>query len=108
MSASTESTPAGLLGDMTALALGAGVRGMTVEAVHARVIEICKRHGLQPAIPERDRLKAAGFAQSLMSILVAIKRPEISDDKLDATLDALLEDIRNRLNITIHEIKENA
>lgn len=100
--------PAGLLGDMTALALTAGIRGMTVEGVHQRVSEICKRHGVKHLGPMRDRIKAADFVHRMMSAIASAGRPEIVDDAIDATLDTLLEDIRNRLNITICEMRENA
>lgn len=101
-------SPAGLLGDMTSLALTANIRGMTVEGVHRRVSEICMRHGLRPVIPERNRIKAIEFAQSLMTMTFAIKRPDISEDALDAKLDTLLEDLRIRLNETINEVQETA
>lgn len=100
--------PAGLLGDMTALALNANVRGMTIEGVHQSVTEICKRYGLEPK--SSDREKVAEFAKALNIALIVLgsKRPKISEDALDAMLDTLLDDIRNRLNITISEIQENA
>lgn len=98
--------PPGLLGDMTALALSAGIRGMTIEAVCQRVTEICKQHGLQPK--NTDREKVIQHCNDLSLAIALTRRPDIKDDALDALLDAMRDDIRNRITLLAVETKENA
>ncbi len=98
--------PAGLLGDMTALALSANIRGMTVEGIHQSVTEICKRYGLEPR--SSDREKVIQHCSNLSLSITLTRRPDIKDDALDALLDNLRDDIRNRINLLATETKENA
>lgn len=98
--------PAGLLGDMTALALSANIRGMTVEGVHQSVTEICKRYGLEPR--SSDREKVIQHCNDLSLAITLTRRPDIKDDALDALLGTLRDDIRNRINLLATETKENA
>lgn len=98
--------PAGLLGDMTALALSANVRSMTIEGVHQSVTEICKRYGLEPK--SSDREKVIQHCNDLSLAITLTRRPDIKDEALDALLDALRDDIRNRITLLAVETKENA
>lgn len=96
--------PPGLLGDMTALALSAGIRGMTIEAVFQRVTEICKQHGLQPKNTDREAIVLHATAW----INARPRAPHLESDELAQVYSAMESDILNRLNITIHEMRENA
>lgn len=98
--------PAGLLGDMTALALSANIRGMTVEGVHQRVKEICSQYGLEPK--HSDREKVIQHCNDLSLAIALTRRPDIKDAALDALLDGLRDDIRNRITLLAVETKENA
>lgn len=96
--------PPGLLGDMTALALSAGIRGMTIEAVCQRVTEICKQHGLQPKNTDREAIALHATAW----INARPRAPHLESAELAQVYSAMESDILNRLNITIHEMRENA
>ena len=96
--------PAGLLGDMTALALSANVRSMTIEGVHQSVTEICKRYGLQPKSTDREAIALHATAW----INARPRAPNLESAELAQVYSAMESDILNRLNITIHEMRENA
>ena len=96
--------PAGLLGDMTALALSANVRSMTIEGVHQSVTEICKRYGLQPKNTDREAIVLHATAW----INARPRAPHLESAELAQVYSSMESDILNRLNITIHEMRENA
>lgn len=93
---------AAIAGDLTALVLTSQRSLTTVEDVHAGVVRILARHPEAITTPDREKIATWCRVVTLPTL------PELASDELRAKLEAVRDDIRNRLNITIHEMLENA
>ena len=95
------SAPAGLLGDLTSLFLRADRREYTPEQLFGAIRQVCDQHKLSPI--------SAGAAASLGMIKAELQAiPQVPGYALFVLSENERDSILARLNITIHEMRENA